>query len=600
MRPVAVVAAGAISALGEGDPGASIGDPAVPVITRVAHDEPFARAGLLRPRAARVPVALAPDADRAHALLRRAAALLRRDLEVALPDLGARRVAVLVGTSGAGMPSLERALSLRARGEPIPTALARSAGYRLPPSTFEDLFDDRWQVIQLLVACVSSTLAIGLGVRLLGLGEADLVIAGGYDALSCFIATGFEALGATTATCPRPFRRDRDGMALGEGAALLALSRLGEAPARLGCVLGFGASSDALHVTAPDPSGAGLERAARAALDDAGLDTAAVDWVSAHATATRHNDAAEAAALTALFGGRDVPVAVHPFKATIGHTLGAAGALESLAALGAIRAGVVPGAPGHGDLDASFPGRLLAATERAASKVCLKLSSAFGGMNAALVLGAAPPATTASGPSAGAGADGTPGDAPSAPAAIVARSVRPLTAWLAVSEPDLGLLTRRTRLEPVRIERLDRVSALAVTAVARLLDSLGKVDPARTAVVVGTVLGSLEANERFDRRRRDRGAAGVEPRRFPETSPNLPAGLCSIAFGLLGPSLAVGGGSRAPEEAERLARLLVACGDADWALVVTADDVGAVAKDLLPAGGLALPPDGAQAVAFGV
>jgi 3-oxoacyl-[acyl-carrier-protein] synthase II len=445
------------------------------------------------------------------------------------------------------------------------------------------VLDPAWPRTQVLAACVSSTVAIGLGCRALDAGEIDLAIAGGYDALTPFIATGFESLGATTSSEPRPFRLARDGMALGEGAALVALARRGEAPGALGAVLGYGSTSDAVHVTAPDREGRGLALAARAALADAGIAASAIDLVSAHATSTPHNDAAEMAALRATFGPRLAEVVLHPYKAVIGHALGAAGVLEMLAALAALRDGIAPGALGGGELEPGFSARLLTRNQRGTPRYALKLSAAFGGSNAVLVLG--PPALP--GPPAG--------------ARRLSREPRLLHEGALVTEPDARLLAARTRLDEIRISRLDRASALAVTAVAQALDAvpaLGAADPARVAVIVGTEAASLEANEVFDARRRERGARAVDPRRFPATSPNLPAGLCSIAFGFQGPSFAVGGGPGAGERARAVAAAVVRGGDADVALVVMVDDVGQVARALFEHAGLVPPRDGARASVY--
>jgi hypothetical protein len=191
-----------------------------------------------------------------------------------------------------------------------------------------------------LTACSASTLAIGLGKRWLERGACDVAIVGGYDAVSVFVAAGFEALRATTASHPRPFRVGRDGMSLGEGAGILVLVREpGPAPV-LFRIAGFGASTDAVHITAPDRTGGGLARAARAALDDAAWGAEHIDLVSAHATATPFNDPMEARALREVLGAVDLeqwPV-VQPLKAQIGHTLGAAGVLETMAAAAALGA----------------------------------------------------------------------------------------------------------------------------------------------------------------------------------------------------------------------------------------------------------------------
>jgi len=581
MSPIAVVASGVVSPLGEGEAGVSIGEPGERPRSAVAVDPILKKEGLLRPRAARVALTVPPLVDRAAWLLERAALGLVAELDRVLPDWRSRRGALFIGSSGGGMPSLERALALRAAKEPVPPELARAATYAGPLAVLDPLFAPAWPRTQLLAACVSSTVAIGIGCRALDAGDVDFVIAGGYDALSSFIASGFEALGATSADEPRPFRATRDGVALGEGAALVALARATDVAPVLGSVLGFGTTSDAVHVTAPDPAGKGLIRAANAALADAGLRAEAVDLVSAHATATPHNDGAETAALAAVLGRDAERVVVHPYKAVVGHTLGAAGAIEVLAALGAMRRGILPAALGSGALEPDFACRLLEKNERGRVQTVIKLSSAFGGSNAALVLG--PPASETS----------------VRRGARAKRSVRVAHEGARITAPDPALLARRTRLDEIRVERLDRASALAVTAVAQAFDAepaLLAVAPERVAIIVATEVGSLEQNELFDARRREQGARGAEPRRFPATSPNLPAGVCSIAFGVLGPSFAVGGGPGAADAASGVARLLIAAGDADLVIVVVVDDVGSVVRDLLRAGSVAQPADGAKAI----
>jgi 3-oxoacyl-[acyl-carrier-protein] synthase-1/3-oxoacyl-[acyl-carrier-protein] synthase II len=581
---VAIVAMGAVSALGRGERAIAVGAPGERPCSRVADDPELARAGLKKPRTARVPSALLPpESDRARSLLSLAAEDLAAELELTLPGWRGRRLGVLVGTSAGGLPSLERALAAHAAGGTVDGALARASFYDGPLAVLSPVFGHAARTVSVLGACAASTLAVGLGARMLEAGDVELVVAGGYDALCAFLAVGFEALGATTAREPLPFQRARDGMALGEGAALVAMVRaheLGERRAPHGYVLGFGATSDATHVTAPDPSGQGLAAAARAALADAALPASSIDVVSAHATATPHNDSAESQALASIFGDELPSVVVHPFKAVVGHALGAAGALDALATLGALARGVLPAAPPHGALDASFGARLLAENQRTSGERCLKLSAAFGGTNAALVLGTGP---------RGAGT------------ARPRRRVLRLVEGPRVTAPDLELVARHTRLDEVRRARLERASALAVTAVARALESLdsrASLAPSTTGVVVGTVAASLEANELFDARRREPGVS-VEPRRFPATSPNLPAGVCSIAFDFRGPALAVGGVTAPMEEAFALATELIAAGDAEHVVVVACDDVGPTTRMLAAAARVELPEDGARAVVLG-
>ncbi|HEY3500468.1 MAG TPA: beta-ketoacyl synthase N-terminal-like domain-containing protein, partial [Polyangiaceae bacterium] len=214
-----------------------------------------------------------------------------------------------------------------------------------------------------------------------------------------------------------------------------------------------------------------------------------------------------------------------------------------------------------------------------AARACLKLSAAFGGANAALVLGRA--------------------GAPERGGARPRRSVRLLGRGEPVRDPDLGVIAERTALPELYRTRLDRASALALTAAAGLVNPERPFDPETTAVIVGTAAASLEADELFDARRRERGAAAVEPRRFPATSPNLPAGQCSLALSLRGPALAVGGGPGAGLDALLVAMDLVELGDAERVLVIACDDARAVTRELFEAAGLPVPADGALAVLIG-
>jgi 3-oxoacyl-[acyl-carrier-protein] synthase-1/3-oxoacyl-[acyl-carrier-protein] synthase II len=512
------------------------------------------------------------DEDRAKVLLERAARSLAARLDAWHPSWRHRRIGVAVGTSSGGMISLMRALRLRDQGSPIPAGLAASAPYFGPLEGLRCLDVTPLVEAQVLAACASSGVAIGLGCRWLALGRADLVIAGGYDAVGTLVASGFESLGATTAGVPAPFRKHRSGMALGEAAALVALSPMDGAA--IGYVRGFGMASDAVHVTAPDREGAGLLRAARAALDDANLEPSSIDLVSAHATATPLNDASEAKVIASLLRERAGDVVVHPLKAVVGHTLGASSALEALAALDAMHRGILPAAAGDGELDEAFSGKLLERNTGGSAKICLKLSAAFGGANAALVLSTEP----------GAGRS------------IHRRHVTLMASGEACTAADLAARAHETLLPKAVVSRLDPLSASAVAAAASALRRSPPLPREKMGVVVGTAAATIEIDAAFDRRLRERGPRGVDPRRFPATSPNLAAGNCTIAFGLLGPSLGVGAGPDADIEALMVACDLIGAGDADSVIVVAAEQVGDSVEAIWEAMGLTAPADGAAAV----
>jgi 3-oxoacyl-[acyl-carrier-protein] synthase II len=200
--------------------------------------------------------------------------------------------------------------------------------------------------------------------------------------------SGFNALRAT-APSAHPFDRDRAGLILGEGAAVLVIESAAHAAARGARVrarlTGVGAAADATHMTAPDRQGGGAARAMAAALADAGLAPAAVDFVSAHGTGTVYNDAMEAHAIARVFGPGGV--AVNSIKGAVGHMLGAAGALEAVLCVEVIEHGLIPPTVGLREVDPACGTLDLVrdAPRTHATRVALSTSSGFAGANAALV-----------------------------------------------------------------------------------------------------------------------------------------------------------------------------------------------------------------------
>ena len=247
-------------------------------------------------------------------------------------------------------------------------------------------------------ACASATLAMGNALAALRAGEIDIALAGGSDSLCRLTYAGFNSLRAVDARACRPFRTEREGMSIGEGAAVLVLESAASARARgarvLGWLLGAGASCDAHHMTAPDPQGAGIARAVEAALADAGLDAAAIDFVNVHGTGTPHNDAAEANMLRAVFGDRLSELPLTSSKGAIGHYLGAAGAIEAVATMLCFLHGAVHPTPGEGAVDPAMGLDLVTVRPRPlpGARYALSTNLAFGGTNAAVILGSNPTA----------------------------------------------------------------------------------------------------------------------------------------------------------------------------------------------------------------
>lgn len=319
-------------------------------------------------------------AGRAACLLAAAAADLTA--RVAL-DVDPARLAVVVGTALGGVGELERALA--GAGGPGPVARAL---YDAPAHALARRLGARGPVLTVSTACASGAAALGLGAELLRARRADLVVAGGYDALCRFVLRGFDSLRSLTRDALRPFDRRRSGLLLGEGAAVALLARGADRPGRpLGRLLGHASTSDACHVTAPDPEGRGLERAIRLALAEAGASPDDLDLVSAHGTGTPLNDAVEARVLGRVLGARAARVPVNAIKGGLGHTMGAAGVLEAVMCLLASRHGLVPPTHGFEQADDGCPLDVVCGAPRpVAPRVSLSTSLGFGGCNAALVL----------------------------------------------------------------------------------------------------------------------------------------------------------------------------------------------------------------------
>jgi 3-oxoacyl-(acyl-carrier-protein) synthase len=294
------------------------------------------------------------------------------------------RVGVVVGTALGGVEEGERALAGARRRMP-------GALYDAPGRNLARWLGARGPVITVSTACASGATAMAVGADLLRSGEADAVVAGGYDALCRFVLRGFDALRSLTRDEVRPFDRRRSGLLLGEAGALALLVRERDLTgARLGTLLGYGSASDGFHIAAPQSEGRGLERAVRAALADARLAPGDVDFVSAHGTATPLNDRIETAALKRALGARAHQIPINSIKGSLGHTMGAAAALEAFMCLLSAQRGLIPATlhleepDPECDLD-YVPGRARAARPR----IMLSTSMGFGGCNGALVLEAA-------------------------------------------------------------------------------------------------------------------------------------------------------------------------------------------------------------------
>lgn len=346
-------------------------------------------------------VAREPGLDRAFQLLNIAADELLVNAGWSAEQLDANTGVVLGTCQGAieGASGIHR--DYQSRPVPAATDAGRKAFAEYRPGHGTALLAERigagGPCSTVGMVCVSSSVALMHAVDLIRSGEARRVVAGGFEAFTQFVLTGFHCIGALASGELRPFDVDRDGTVLGEAAVLLTLEREDDARHRGATILaeiaGAGIAADAFHMTAPDPKGGGLERAIRQAFDEASIGPADVDYISAHGTGTVFNDGMESKAFSRIFAelaeaGQMPPVT--GVKSVFGHTLGAAGALDAVMALRALTEGVLPPTVAH-----SEPIEGLEAWDFATDgpkappapvNVVLSTNSAFGGNNSALII----------------------------------------------------------------------------------------------------------------------------------------------------------------------------------------------------------------------
>jgi len=397
-RRVAVTGIGAISAFGHTFPelwaGLAAGQSAIRPLTLV---EP----GALRfPNAAEV-----PDYDPNRYFEEKEALLLDRFAQFAAvaareavrgsgiefsPDL-AERTAIVLGCSGGGKSTEDDGFHhLYGLKEPrvSPLTIARAMS-NAGASRVSLEYGITGPVFTISTACSSANHALGQAFRMVRSGEVEVAIAGGSEApLSFGFLKAWEAMRVVSPDTCRPFSRDRRGLILGEGAAVLVLEPVERVRARgaaiLGEIAGFGMSSDAHHIT--QPSALGAARAMRSALSDAQVAPEAVGYVNAHGTGTLANDVTEAEAIRSVFGEHTKNLLVSSTKSMHGHALGAAGALEAAATLGALHAGLIPPTANFTAPDPACDLDVVPNTPRAAQiEYALSNSFAFGGLNAVLV-----------------------------------------------------------------------------------------------------------------------------------------------------------------------------------------------------------------------
>ena len=299
----------------------------------------------------------------------------------ALGRWGADRVGIVLGTATSGVERLEQVYLACAEDGPLAVeySLRHHSDHHAVTSFLIEHLGLRGPGYTVSTACSSSAKAIVDGAQLIQTGVCDVVLTGGVDSLCMTSLYGFDALELVSRERCRPCDIDRDGLSIGEGAGLVLLEREAEG-ARLS---GYGETSDAVSMSTPPADGAGAAAAMSRAMRSAGLAPDQIDFIKLHGTATPANDAAESAAVAEVFG-TSVPAA--SLKGLIGHTLGAAGAVEAVMCLYAMAEGLVPGTAGLRSADPGITIPVRQCTEPGVLRHVLSNAFGFGGSNCTLIL----------------------------------------------------------------------------------------------------------------------------------------------------------------------------------------------------------------------
>lgn len=427
------------------------------------------------------------------------------------------------------------------------------------------------QVRTVCSACSSGANAILLAAAWIRTGRARCVLAGGADGLCRLTYSGFNALSAVDPNPCRPFDRRRAGLNLGEGAGFLVLEPEDAARARgatpLAELRGWAVGAEAHHITNPEQEGRTAARVMRDALRRAGLTPADLDYVNAHGTATPLNDSMETGALRECLGAEVDRVAVSTVKGQIGHTLGAAGALEAAVTVMAIERSMMPPTMGLEEVDPNCQLQHVTRARSAPIRAAMSNSFGFGGTDAVLVFT-------------------QPGlfPAPDAPAVrrvvvTAAATVGPLgvhgsrgaAAYLEPGPPPAEgaiVFNAAEHLDVGRARRLDRAGRLATVAISTALRDAGLStldgDTALGAgAIVGASFGSVDASTAYMRRIYEKGAKYASPADFPNLVPSSPVGHASIYLGLRGPVFAMADLGATAESAMVTAIELLSAGEGD-------------------------------------
>ncbi|TDP41622.1 beta-ketoacyl-[acyl-carrier-protein] synthase family protein [Nocardia ignorata] len=589
LRTVVVVAVGAVTSQGDTAKalwdGVRAGHVAIDPVEHLPMSDYNTRIG----GEVRSPVAPSPIADEVDGFRDRAFdfafAAATEAMEAAgalVAEVAPHDRAIVLGTCNAGLLSTLEWLGDDGVGAGTPEL----AMFGPPQAIAESLaahFQCAGPVFSVNTACAAGANAIGYAADLIALGRADMVLAGGTDALSDVAYAGFNSLGSLSPTPAAPYQDKRTGLSLGEGSGMLVLTSADLAAAAevepLCVIRGYGLSADGYHPTAPRPDGTGAARAIRSAIEWAGLRDSDVGYVNSHGTGTPRNDSAEAKATRLALGDAADTVPVSSSKSMIGHLLGAAGAVEAIITVGALRNGVLPPTANLVRADPECVLDHIPVTPRV-SQIDHAISNnfAFAGANASVVFSerAAEPTRVERSRVVvtGTGAVGAAGlDVRAALRAVTeGRDCTQVHDGVRLGLIDTDPSDHLTRREARRMDRLGLLSTFAASrALAEAGADLIADDPDRVGVVFGTGLGPMEAMEQFVRPLRAEGVAAANPAVFPNTVYNAAAGSVATLLGALGPTSTVTSGHAAGANALCYGYDMVSLGRATAILATAAD-----------------------------
>jgi 3-oxoacyl-[acyl-carrier-protein] synthase-1 len=339
-----------------------------------------------------IPAELGQQSSRNNQLLLAAALQIETDIQQAIAKYGKHRIGVILGTSTSGIDEASRGIASYLRDEAFPADYDYHQQELSAPASFLAAWlDVSGPAYVISTACTSSARALLSARRLLDMNLCDAVLCGGVDSLCKLTLNGFSSLEAVSNQRCNPFSINRSGINIGEAAVVFLMTREASGDHRI-ALLGAGASSDAHHISAPEPSGRGAQQAMQKALNNAKLHASDINYLNLHGTATQHNDAMESLAVNALFP-EGVPCS--STKPLTGHTLGAAGALEAafcwLALSPENRDRQLPPHVWDGQADTGLPALRWVTPgdtlQQNSSRRLMSNSFAFGGNNVSLIIG---------------------------------------------------------------------------------------------------------------------------------------------------------------------------------------------------------------------